>query len=261
MLAGLRVGATATANFILAGVLAGVSLASVVVALAVEEPGAIAAAAGPFAGALANAFVGLRVRRSSRVEPDTEIRLAPEARQLLVGWLRSAGGRGSLGLARLSGLEPGGLAVSRPNKRVPASTFVHPELFVAMETLAERYNRIHGVVLALRDDASHNSVVLRRTLSLAADEAMAEALRLASLFEAYPESGDPHLRRIGEISEDLRELDERAQKLRERGIGWAGSEGSLAILSATLDELRLQEAARSELASQTDTERPQEGRT
>ncbi|MFN3682628.1 MAG: hypothetical protein ACK41F_01700 [Fimbriimonadaceae bacterium] len=249
------------ANFILAGVLAGVALATVGVALAVGEPGAIAAAAGPFAGALANAFVGLRIRRSARGEPDTEVRLAPEARQLLVGWLKSASGRGSLGLAQLSGSESGGLAAARPNRCVPASTFVHPELFVAMETLAERYNRIHGVVLALRDDASHNSVVLRRTLSLAADEAMAEALRLAALFEAYPESGEPHLRRIGEISEDLRELAERAQKLRERGIGWAGSEGSLAILTATLDELRLQEAARSELAGQPETERQQEGRT
>jgi len=130
---------------------------------------------------------------------------------------------------------------------VPASEFVHPALYRVMGPLAEQYNRVHGLAMSLGGESSPAADKMRRTLALAADEAMAEALRLGALFDAYPESGEIHLEQIGVLVERLRELADRSEGLRFRLQDTGSPDRSLLLLRAALEELELEKSAHQEL--------------
>lgn len=250
ILAGLRYGASSKANFVVAGLLLGTAAATAVAASVSGEPGIFAGVAGPLGGAVANLIVGFRMRSAAKGELGTEVRLSPEARRLLIRWVKSAHGWrfwhvGSFDRETPSA-EPSAVR-GRLRRRVPASEFVHPALYRVMVPLAEQYNRVHGLAMSLKGEPSPAADKMRRTLALAADEAMAEALRLAALFDAYPESGEVHLQQIGVLADRLRELADRSEGLRLRLQAPGSPDRSLLLLRAALEELELEESAHQEL--------------
>ncbi|MEJ5171455.1 MAG: hypothetical protein WHU10_10745, partial [Fimbriimonadales bacterium] len=133
-------------------------------------------------------------------------------------------------------------------RRRLAREFVPPQLYGAMEPLAERYNQVHGVALALRTGPGEQGGNRSRMLAMAADEAMAEALHLASLADAYPESARPHLERIGQLTDMLAQLAERSQRLSFDSLEFSPQQRPLSILRAALEDLQIEESARVELS-------------
>ncbi|MEZ0326613.1 MAG: hypothetical protein ACAH95_11975 [Fimbriimonas sp.] len=203
------------------------------------------------------------VRRMFRSMGSVDWRLSPEAKGLLLklvrrrlGWLEGGGfAMSSRGMGLGFGM---GKHTRRTLRRIAwdngESSFrmlsrpapeVSPEVIAFLDVAAEQYNRISGIVQspALAGTLSK----LGPTAIAAADEAMADILHQSATLDKFPESVnatrkqiDTAIRALIELGDRLEEVATRDQLLTER-LDYSSK------MDSVLEELRLDQLARSEL--------------
>jgi hypothetical protein len=123
-----------------------------------------------------------------------------------------------------------------------------------MEEAACQFNRTAGALEA--GASSPNIQRLRGKVLLAADEAMLDVLHQAALISKYPESASSIQSQLDSRVATLRELGERIEALARRDPTFTDMIARRTSADEVLEELRLEQAAFSELGAQeTDSPR------
>ncbi len=219
-------------NFIVAGVLGTGSLATIITILAIHGPREVLLGTiGPSIAAIVNFVVGATLRRKFSSSVSSSWQLTNEGRALAwqIHWrfLRDWATRA-----------PRGDWVYRINSRI------QDETLAILDEAAFAYNRILGSLQPGTSVAI--SAHVASNAQTAADESMCAILNSAALLDRYPESGKAHRDAISKQVELLNELGDRVASL---GAGRSDSQGASVSgsMQRVLDELRLEQLARSEL--------------
>jgi hypothetical protein len=120
-----------------------------------------------------------------------------------------------------------------------------------LEMAAFQCNRI-SAILATASGSQSAIARLSGKVSRASDEGMAEILNLCGMMGAYPEGVEAVQLRLDGAIEDIRELGDRVQALAATEPTFTERLATRTGLHDVLDELRLEQAARSELGSHSD---------
>jgi hypothetical protein len=127
---------------------------------------------------------------------------------------------------------------------------ISPQVLEFLEAAAEQYNRITGIIQAPATAGSLTKV--GPSAIAAADETMAEILHQSATIDKYPESAaatgkqiENAIKAITELGDRLEDIATRDQLLTEK-VNYASK------MDSVLEELRLDQLARSELHTATE---------
>lgn len=129
---------------------------------------------------------------------------------------------------------------------------LNPAAFEALNAGAFQYNRIAGVL-----EASNPALAkFVPTVRAAADQAMADLFHVTSAMDRYPETAETHQPEADKLIASLAELAERVESLQKTSA--AGALSGTNPIESVLEELRLEQLARSELATPTAEEQAEQ---
>lgn len=219
---------------------------------------------GPLAGGLVNLSVGYSIRKKLRNEKPETVNLTPEAKAILTSLvsqfgisLRPAlgdfGGQGSI---RRRIRERHAAARFELSQRRMPPVIASSTVIDALDLAASQYNRIAAVLSSTVAGSTLAKMAPR--IASAADEAIAEALHQAAIWSAYPEGSTATASRLVATTEALRELAERTETLASQEPSLSERLAYRSGIDEVLEELRLDQLARSELHSRPDA--PQDHR-
>jgi len=226
------------------------------------------AAIGPLIAGIVNVGVAGAVRRRY-VDAAPTVELSSDARALLrhiyrerIGWptAMAYGAVATAGLraharrfARFGGMPPmgeqyspwsatgySGIGLHHFGRTLPKLT---PEVWDALDRAAHAYNRVAAVQAISRDQGGIGRITGR--IDSAADEAMGEILHNSATLCRYPEGADAGRSRIENRILALEELARRLESLTSPTA--ADMRGTRRAVDEVLDDLRLEQLARSEL--------------
>ena len=240
------------------------ALAVVIGSLVSGQPQVMAGAIGPGIAGFVNLTLSRFLRGRSKPALDVNANLSPEARMFMAelmqgvfGWPRAWGAN-----------EPGiwsaqGPHARRRERRVWRRMFASgswgdvkrsskdlllPGTFEVLDRAAYQYNRISGILGSDHPELARFAPTVRA----AADQSMADLFHVAHLLEDYPESAATNRDKAEEEVGALTELAEKLEQMEKTPVTIPALEKPSPIHSV-LEELRLDQLARSELG-----ERPQE---
>jgi hypothetical protein len=122
---------------------------------------------------------------------------------------------------------------------------ISPEVIELLDVAAEQYNRIAGLV---HTPAPRSAMAkLAPSATAAADEAMADILHEAATLDKYPESAAPTRKQIEGYIHSLIELADRLEGIATRDQSLTEKIDYASKMDSVLEELRLEQLARSEL--------------
>jgi hypothetical protein len=227
-------------------------------------PEMVMGAIGPFIGGTVNLAVAQALRRKIGAMAPADWNLSREAKGLLLrlvrrrlGWLD---GNPFTSRGPMPGM-PFGIFGKRMRHQLrtiasqtgqggigwtlrPAQE-VAPDLIEILETAAGKFNRIQGLISTPTNSAAFGKV--GPSAMKAADEAMADILHDAASMDKYPESGSTARRQIEARIASLSELGDRLDELATHDQGLTDRLGYTSAMDSVLEELRLEQLARSEL--------------
>jgi hypothetical protein len=120
---------------------------------------------------------------------------------------------------------------------------VNAEVVALLDVAAEQFNRIQGIL-----ESPHGSLVkLAPQAFAAADEAMAEILHHGAVFDKYPESVNATRKTVEARIASLRELADRLEELATGDQTLTDKVAYTSSIDSVLEDLRLEQLARSEL--------------
>lgn len=186
------------------------------------------------------------LRRKYRNTPQSEVKLSGDARALIhrlathIGWTDWNAQHRQHGFR----LEVLGLSIGGPKT---SADKLKPFTFGLLERAAAHYNKIQGL-LTTKD--SKSATILQKHepgIKAAADEAMIVSLNQAALMEKFPESSE-NCRTVMEARiRDLEELSSRLARIIHGQMTVTEALSSGSVMGSVLEQLRLDEAARTEL--------------
>ena len=190
---------------------------------------------------------GLLLQRKLGREIRTEARLTAEGRKLLTRVFQHVGWTQHQNLHM--GWNWGGWG--RWGKRTSAQVLT-PESFALLEAGAFEFNRLSGL-LKIDGSRIHPTIDrLRASIRAAADEAMIGIWNQVAILEKMPESRSSITRQIESDIGALREMGERVEGLQKSERTLTDRLSGTSAIDSVLDQLRLDESARAELASDED---------
>jgi hypothetical protein len=135
---------------------------------------------------------------------------------------------------------------------------VSPEVIEFLDVAAEQYNRISGILQAPSQTASLSK--LGASAIAAADEAMADILHQAANLDKFPESATTTRKQIDNAVRAMMELGNRLEEIATRDQLLTEKVNYSSKMDSVLEELRLDQLARSELhtSPEENTQRLQE---
>ncbi|HSI72517.1 MAG TPA: hypothetical protein VK934_05025 [Fimbriimonas sp.] len=246
---------------VIGAMLCAFGIATIVATNAAGNPQAASAGLPLFmAGAFMFGFSQL-IRRRFRSLNQTEWRLTSEAKGLLLklvrkrlGWLDG----GSFSMAPMIGFSGGPHARRRLRHLAwetgepgfgffnRAPTEIGPEVIELLDVAAEQYNRIAGLV---HSPAPRSAIAkLASSATAAADEAMADILHETATLDKYPESASATRKHIESAIHGLIELADRLEDVATRDQSLTEKVDYSSKMDSVLEELRLEQLARSELS-------------
>lgn len=235
-------------------------LAAVIVAVSLitTNPDAIAGAIGPFIAGTVNLTLSRKLRRRMTPAVETDAELTPQARSFMADLMKEVFGWSyAWGSTDPRPIWSGGTSSPHMRKRDrrawrrmysrgswgkrerSAKEVLHPAAFEALDQAAYHYNRMAGLL------ATGNPAFTKfaPTVKAAADQAMADMFDTAAVLDNFPESSAPQSK-AGEQIDELKELADRLETMEASGVN-AVEAGSR--IQTVLEELRLDQLARSEL--------------
>lgn len=190
---------------------------------------------------------GLLLRRKLNREVRTEARLTTEGRRLLTRVYQHVGWTQHQNLH--AGWNWGGWGLW--GKRTSAQVLT-PESFALLEAAAFEFNRLSGL-LKIDGSRVHPTIdKLRASIRAAADEARIGIWNQVAILEKVPESQASVTRQIEADIAALREMAERVENLQQSERSFTERLGGTSAIDSVLDQLRLDESARAELAAEQD---------
>lgn len=240
-----------------------------VTSIVTANPGMLAGAVGPSIAGFVNLMVAIALKTRMKPAMETTADLTPEARKFMAelmqkvyGWPYAWGASDPNHWNHAPGTNP----VQRKRERRAlrrmylrgswgvrqhaAKEFLSPEVFAVLDKAAFQHNRIAGAL------ASGNPALARfaPTVKAAADQAMADMFQVAQLLDSFPESRSSASAKAEQDIEALTELADRLETMQSQGeVSLTPSSPS--PVQAVLEELRMDQLARSELATQ-EVEKP-----
>lgn len=234
------------------------------------DPGMMAGALGPIIGGSVNIAVGVSMRRRYVSDSTAHVELTPEAKGLLMAlhrrlfgwrspwvWSTNPEWRG-FGPSWRTGVPFGAHRMARRARRAAMWGGVTPEMVPEtidddelqdLDQVAAQYNRTIGNLEASKAGSATLSKLAPR-IAKAADEAMAEALHQAAMLMKFPEGGSIARAKLQQQQKALQELADRVETMAAGQSGIADQLPARSSIDDVLDELRLEQLARSELRSE-----------
>ncbi len=240
-----------------------VALFFVILAGVTGKHGLLGGAFGPGLAGLVNTTISQVLRRRTKPAMEVNANLTPEARSFMAnlmkdvyGWPQAWGA-----VEPKMGWESTGphmnkfdrqherhawrrmLASGSWGKRQQSSKqCLQPGAFEMLDKAAFQYNRIAGVLAAGHPEVTR----FAPTVKAAADQAMADMFHVGYLLDAFPESQSTAQGQATQEIAQLTELADRMEDLLKQPEGLPASVRTSPI-SSVLEELRLDQLARSEL--------------
>ncbi|HEY0866322.1 MAG TPA: hypothetical protein VGE01_03030 [Fimbriimonas sp.] len=231
------------------------------------DPSIVPGSLGPLIAGAVNFAVGLNLHRRFVADREIDVSLTAEAKALLMAlhrrlygwfspWAWQANQPGAIQINPIwSGTPRPGRFAARRERRTAMWMGVSTDMVPAeiddaelgpLERVAFEYNRVTGA-LASGMSASATLAKLCPRIQRAADEAMADALHQAAMLIKLPEGGAVARKRLEAQEASLRELAERMESLVAEQPSLTDKVAYRSSIDDVLDELRLENLARSEL--------------
>jgi len=215
-------------------------------------------AIGPFIAGMVNIAVASAIKKKTVSGNPNAVRLTPEAKQMMsvllwkfvwrqTPWFLNdeLWGSSSCGTGG-----DGGYRAAWDRKYSAQFDTLPAQTLALLEAAALNYNRIQGT-LELRRQTDTVLERMASKVSIAADETMADILHQAALFGRFPETSAAIVRKIEDSISKLQEIADRLEKIaltepsfEEKLISRSGAQD-------VIDELRMEQLARTELISDT----------
>ncbi len=240
----------------------------IVTSVVTANPGMLGGAIGPSIAGIVNLLVSLKLGGRFKPQMETSADLTPDARtfmaelmQKVYGWPHPWGASDS----RLWHEGAHGTPIMRRRERRAwrrmymrgswgvrqhaAKEFLTPEVFEVLDRAAFQHNRIAGTL------ASGDPTLARfaPTVKAATDQAMADMFHVAQLLDNFPESRTTASAKAEQDIAALKELADRLESMQGQGQP-AITPSSASPVQAVLEELRLDQLARSELGASAGVE-------
>jgi len=241
------------------------TLGVLITALAKGEPSVLAGAIGPGIGGLVNIVASRSLRNRTKPAMEVNANLTPEARNFLghlmkdvYGWPRAWGavephflfeGKGSymnrFDRRRERRAWRSMLASGSWGKRQHAAKeMLNAEAFDILNRAAFQYNRISGIIGVGNQEVSRFSASVKG----AADQAMADVFHAGYLLEEFPEGSAAAKAKAEQEITALSELAGKLEEMQSQSITAPSADVlSTSPVASVLEELRLDQLARSEL--------------
>jgi hypothetical protein len=217
------------------------------------------AAIGPFLGGVVNLTISSAMKRKAGNGNHGAVQLSPEAKQLMSAllwkyvwsetpWYRSEGWWGASG-------KPG---VERSHRRAQGRRYttrfdsIPAEALDLLESAAMNYNRVQGLLEIRQSDTVLARLVPK--VSLAAEETIADILHQTALVSKFPESSSALVKSIHERIHHLGEMADGIEKITLTESAFPEKLVTRTSTQEVLEELRLEQLARTELGSDRQTE-------
>ena len=230
--------------------------AFIVASVATKELAFDFAAIGPFIAGVVNLAVGSVMRKKQESAIHSSIRISPEAKQMMgvlmwkyvwqnTPWYLNEELWG--GSAHGTGGE-GGYRAAWDRKYSTQLEALPEQVLSLLESAAASYNRIQGM-LEIRRQSDPVLERLSPKVSLAADETMADILHQSAMLGKFPESGSAIVHKIEDGINLLTEMSAGLERLSLSEPTFPEKLMSRTAGQEVLEELRLEQLARSELLS------------
>ncbi len=221
---------------------------------------AVFAGFGPGIAGITNIIVPLAIRKRFETVRPVTVPLTSEARSVVAALNRKFQGKNPWAWNSGDWTEEKQMWAGRGNwgwnayGDPQALTELSDEVLDTLEKAAYQFNRI--VALLATSGSGQSSISrLAAKVSTAADEAMAEILHQSGMLGRYPEGADAVRIRLDGAIAELTELANRVQALSVSEPTFTERLATRSGLHDVLDELRMEQAARTELGQARDEQR------
>jgi hypothetical protein len=137
-----------------------------------------------------------------------------------------------------------------------AKEFLQPSAFEALDTAAFHYNRVAAVLAT----GGPSVTKFGPTVRAAADQAMADIFNISSVLDRYPEGTSSAQAEAEKHVASLKELGDRLETMQASDAAGLPATSGSSPMDSVLEELRLDQLARSELANPPEQEQHQQQR-
>jgi hypothetical protein len=212
--------------------------------------GVLSAVFGTVGPVLLGLGIALVQRKKGRSRP--EIKLTTDGVKLVlrimshIGWANPNPQNMVFGMARSSApaqfLRSFGLGL-----RKTATDMLRTESAEILERAAKNYNRIYGLLNSKGSNVGATLSHLKPSLMAASDEAMISIFNQVAMMERVPESSEGIAKQIERDIRALEEVASRVEEIAHRTPTLTESYSSSSQMQSVLENLRLDDAARTEL--------------
>ena len=240
------------------------ALVVVIIALASGKPPMMGGAIGPGIAGFVNLVLSRVLRGRSKPAMEVNANLTPEARGFMANLMKDVYGWpqawGAIEPNPIWGAQDGYMGrheriserhvwrrmiASRSwgKRQQSAQQCLDPIAFQVLDKAAFQYNRIAGILGTGHPDVTR----LAPTIKAAADQAMADVFHVGYLLDAFPESQSSARTMADQDIASLKELGDRLESMQQSPASQVASPALPRPINTVLEELRLDQLARSEL--------------